>query len=123
MAIRYIADSYAWLAYFNKNRFNSIIENEIIETPSIAVAEISRVLWRKKLDKLTVEKFLNFISERGIILNLDFETAKKGGEISENEKLSLADGLIYAYVAGENCRLITGDEHFKGKKNVIFEKE
>lgn len=123
MAIRYIADSYAWLAYFNNNRFNRIIEGEVIETPSIAVAEVARVLRKRKIADTVIEKFLGFIPERGFILNLDFDIAKKGALIAEDEKLSLVDGLIYAYISDDDCRLLTGDEHFRGKKNVIFEKE
>lgn len=123
MSFRYIADTYAWIAYFKKKRFRNIIENEIIETPAIVVAEIVRTLKRKNIDERIINKILQFISNRGLILPLSFEEAKRGGETAEKEKLSLIDGIIYSYLQSENDRLLTGDEHLKNKKNVIFEKE
>ena len=121
--MRYLADTYAWIAYFNRQRFRQIIENEVIETPAIVISEMTRTLKRKKIDDKTIEKLLQFIVGRGLILPLDFDAAKAGGDAAEREGLSLVDGIIYSYVSGDGCRLITGDEHFKGKKNVIFEKE
>lgn len=123
MSFKYIADTYAWVSYFNKKRFQHIIENEVIETPSIVIAELARTLRKKNVNEKAIEKALQFVSSRGLILALDFEAAKKGGETAEREGLSLVDGIIYSYVSGENCRLVTGDEHFKNKPNVIFEKE
>ena len=121
--MRYVADTYAWIAYFSRRRFQKVVENEIIETPTVVVAELARTLKRKKIEEKTIEKMLQFVSRRGLILPLDFESAKKGGRVAEEEGLSLIDGIIYSYVSGDDCRLITGDEHFRNKKNVIFEKE
>ena len=123
ITFRYVADTYAWIAYFNKRKFQQIIENEIIETPSIVIAEITRTLKRKGIDDKTINKTLGFVSSRGLILQLDFETAKKGGQVADREDLSLTDGIVYAYIIDNTYRLITGDEHFKNKKYVIFEKE
>lgn len=122
MKSRYIADTYAWIAYFNNKRFQNIIETEIIETPTVVIAELYKTLNKKSIDEQTIEKIVNFVVNRGLILPLDFETAKKAGIVSEKEKLSLIDAIIYSYL-DENANLLTGDEHFKNKKNVIFEKE
>jgi predicted nucleic acid-binding protein len=123
MSFRYIADTYAWIAYLNKKRFRQIIEGEIIETPTIVIAELTRTLKRKKMDDKSADRILDFVSRRGLILPLDFATARKGGETAEREGLSLVDAIIYSYVNDGNCRLLTGDEHLRGKPNVIFEKE
>ena len=64
MTYRYIADTYAWIAYLNKKKFRQIIENEIIETPSIVVAEITKSLKRKQIDDKTIERLLAFSSIR-----------------------------------------------------------
>ena len=47
----YIVDTYAWIAYFEGNKkFLSEIEQNILETPSIVLAELSKVLLVKKFD-------------------------------------------------------------------------
>jgi predicted nucleic acid-binding protein len=120
---RYIADTYAWIAYFSKKRFQQLIENEIIETPAIVIAELTRTMKRRKTEEKTIEKILRFVSDRGLILSMDFETAKKGGEIAASEGLSLVDGIVYSHALEDGCLLLTGDEHLKDKRNVIFEKE
>jgi predicted nucleic acid-binding protein len=123
MKFRYIADTYAWIAYFNKKRFQQIIEIELIETPAVVIAEVAMSLKKKKICEEMIGKLLGYIASRGFILPLDFEAAKNGGLVAEKEGLPLIDGIIYSYIVGEECRLITGDEHFKNKPNVIFEKE
>lgn len=123
MSFRYIADTYAWVSYFNNKRFKEIIESEIIETPSLAIAELVKVLIKKQMNSKNIDVFLTFIMKRGLVLPLDFSSAKKGAEIAVSENLSLSDGIIYSYALDENSKLLTGDEHFKGKRNVIFEKE
>ncbi len=123
MTSRYIADTYAWIAYFTNKRFQGIVEENVIETPTIVLAELVRVLKRRKVSDPEIEKTLAFVSGRGLILPLDAETAKRGGKISNDAGLPLIDSVIYAYCDSEDCKLLTGDEHLKNMKNVIFEKE
>jgi len=123
MNYRYIADTYAWLAYFNKKCFQNIIDNELVETPTIVIAEITRTLHKREFDEEKITKAISFISGRGLILPLDSEHAIAGGNISASNKLPLIDGIIYSYLETDDCRLLTGDEHFKGMKNIIFQKE
>ncbi|MEM2180081.1 MAG: PIN domain-containing protein [Nitrososphaeria archaeon] len=45
----YIVDTYAWISYFEGNeKFRTLIEESELQTPSIVIAEISRILKRKK---------------------------------------------------------------------------
>jgi len=123
MSFRYIADAYAWLAYFTNKRFKEIIDNEVIETPAIVITELIRAMKKKRFTEKEIDLALSFVVGRGFILPLDFDSAKRGAKTAEQENLPLADGIIYSYVIDDNCRLLTGDEHFKNKKNIIFEKE
>jgi len=116
----YIVDTYAWVAYFEgKKEFKSAIEENELYTPSIVLAEISRILARKKVQKEKSDKILGFIKKRSLILNLDETNAVEGGNIAEKEDFYLIDGIIYSYV-NENTRLLTGDKHFKNKPYVDF---
>jgi len=118
----HIVDTYAWISYFEgKKEFKEAIEENELYTPSIVLAEISRILERKKIAKETSSRILEFIKERSIILSLDETNAVKAGEVAEKEGLYLIDGIIYSYV-DQDTRLLTGDKHFKDKPSVdLFE--
>jgi len=114
----YIVDTYAWISYFEgKKEFKEPIEENELYTPSIVLAEVSRILRRKKVPKTRSTRILKFIKERSLILSLDETNAIEAGEIAEKEGLYLIDGIIYSYV-DEHTRLLTGDKHFKGKPFV-----
>ena len=120
----YIVDTYAWISYFEgEERFRGEIEENALYTPSIVLAEISRITTRKKVPTEKRRRVLDFIRARSLILNLDEDDAIKAGEVTEREGLYLIDGIIYSY-ANEHNNLLTGDKHFKDKTNVkLIEKE
>ncbi|MGQ9468567.1 MAG: PIN domain-containing protein [Nitrososphaerales archaeon] len=112
----YIVDTYAWISYFEgRKEFKEAIEENELYTPSIVLAEISRIL--KNIPKEKSTRILEFIKERSLILSLDETNAVKAGETAEREGLYLIDGIIYSYV-DEHTHLLTGDKHFKNKPFV-----
>ncbi len=114
----YIVDTYAWISYFEgKEEFKSAVEENELYTPSVVVAEVSKVLARKKVPRDRGSSALRFITERSFVLSLDETNAAEAGEVAEREKLHLIDGIIYSYVK-EDRRLLTGDRHFRGKPLV-----
>jgi len=114
----YIVDTYAWISYFEgKTGFKEAIEENELYTPSIVLAEVSRILKRKKVSKEKGTKILEFIKERSLILSLDETNAVEAGEVAEKEGLYLIDGIVYSYVNDHN-HLLTGDKHFKSKPFV-----
>ena len=116
----YVVDTYAWISYFEgKREFKALIEENELYTPSIVLAEISRILARKRVPKEKSSKILGFIKEHSLILNLDETNAVEAGRIAEEEDLYLIDSIVYSYV-NENMRLLTGDKHFKNKSHVDF---
>jgi predicted nucleic acid-binding protein len=111
----YIVDTYAWVSYFEgKKKFKEEIENNELYTPSIVLAEISRILKKKGVPKEKGTKILAFIKEHSLILSLDEANAVEAGETAEKEGLYLIDGIIYSYV-DERAHLLTGDKHFRNK--------
>ena len=114
----YIVDTYAWISYFEgRKEFKETIENNDLYTPSIVLAEVSRVIKRKKVPTGKSTKILEFIKESGLILSLDETNAVEAGETAEKERLYLIDGIVYSYV-DEHTHLLTGDKHFKNKPFV-----
>jgi predicted nucleic acid-binding protein len=116
----YIVDTYAWVSYFEgKKEFRGAIEESELYTPSIVLAEFSRILARKDVPKSKRDRVLGFIIERSLILSLDENNAVKAGELAEKERLHLIDGIIYSY-ANEDMWVLTGDRHFKNRPFVNF---
>jgi len=111
----YIVDTFAWVAYFEGNKkFKLEIEQSLLQTPSIVLAEMAKVMIRKEFSEKKSEEILKYICESSIILELNKEQAIKGGKTAAKEKLPLVDGIIYSYVA-EGEQLLTGDKHFENK--------
>ncbi len=114
----YIVDTYAWISYFEgKEKFKKELENNELYTPSIVLAEISRILERKRVQSEKSMRILSFIKENSLILSLDETNAIEAGKVAENEGLYLIDGIVYSYV-DEHTHLLTGDKHFKNKPFV-----
>lgn len=114
----YIVDTYAWISYFEgKEEFKEAIERNELYTPSIVLAEVSRILGKKKVPRKKSIRVLESIKERSLILSLDETNAVEAGQTAEKEGLYLTDGIIYSHV-DEHAHLLTGDKHFKDKPYV-----
>lgn len=113
-------DTHAWMAYFDADkRFQAWIENNRLETPASVVAEIATATQRRGYTQAQQEAAFQVVFDKSIIVPLEFENAKKVGELVAREKLHFADALVYAFATKEKP-VLTGDPHFKGKANVQF---
>lgn len=116
----FVVDTWAWIAYFDKNpSYRQLIEESMLKTPTVVVAELSRILERRKASESAVSQIFSFVEKRSEIMPLDAEKARTGGKLAEKEELDFADALIYNY-ASQDQLLLTGDEHFRGKKNALL---
>ena len=136
MNCNFIIDTYAWIEYFKASEMGKVakqyIEKEQAVTPTIVVAEISRKLLKDiALGNETSEgrmHRLEFIRSTSRIVDLDFETAMEAGEINEKLKnqaigWGLADSIILCVAKSLDGKVVTGDEHFRKIKNVVFIKK
>ena len=133
MSCNFIIDTYAWIEYFKASKMGETakqyVESERSVTPMIVVSEVSRKLAKDiEIGNETVEgrqKRLNFIKAMSRIIELDFETAVKAGEVnsqleSQAKGWGLADSIIFCTAKKLNGKVITGDEHFRSLKDVVF---
>lgn len=119
----YIIDTYAWVSYFEgKEKFKEAIENNELYTPSVVLAEVSRILKRKRVPEEKGTRILEFIEEHSLVLSLDETNAVEAGETSEKEGLYLIDGIVYSYV-DKHFHLLTEDRHFENKPFVNLIKD
>ena len=119
-----LIDSWAWIEYFRgseageKAREYIESENEIIIS-TINMAEIYRWILRFYDEKIA-EKKRNFIKKRVIIIDVTEEIAIEAAKIKHKLKWGLGDSIIYATAKQEKAKVLTGDPHFKGLKDVIY---
>ncbi|MGP3667933.1 MAG: type II toxin-antitoxin system VapC family toxin [Candidatus Bathyarchaeota archaeon] len=127
--MRYIIDSYAWIEYFMGTKAGEkakpIIESlEEKITPTICLAEVYAKTLKAESEELA-EKQRIFIKERSVLAPLDETVAIASAKIDVKmkEKIKgwgLADSIVYTTGIVKNAKIVTGDEHFKNLKNVIF---
>ena len=127
--MKYVIDSYAWIAYFMGTeageKAKPIIEGtEEKITPTICLAEVYAKTLKVESQELA-EKQRLFIKEKSALAPLDELTAVESAKIQAKMKVEiadwgLADSIVYATGQTKKAEVVTGDEHFKKLKNVLF---
>lgn len=124
----YIVDSYAWIEYFIGSKKGDVlrgllqdIKNKFL-TAECCLAEIMG--WSLK-NSQDFDKLFKIIRADSHILPLtEHDWIDAGKERFEQRKRQNDFGLIDAVILIKqkefNCKLITGDKHFKGMSNVVF---
>ena len=126
MSYKYVVDSYAWIEYFRGSKAGEkakrIIEAGEAATATITLAELKEKYTREGWPYFDDD--LLFITSTTILVNLTKDIAVKTGDINAAMKArvkgwGIADSIILATAQTENAKVITGDKHFKGIKQVI----
>jgi len=133
MNSKYVIDAYAWIEYFRASKYGEVakeyVESADSVTPSIVVAEVSRKLQKEiEIGNETPDgrlKRLDFINATSQIVELDFELAVIAGktdcDMKKKEKgWGLADSIVLCTARSVKGKVVTGDEHFRDLKEVVF---
>ncbi len=60
------------------------------------------------------------IKQRSYVFDVDEELAVESARIKHERNWGLGDSIMYATAKREGAKVLTGDPHFKGVKDVIF---
>ena len=118
-----VVDSSAWLAYFADEPAADFFAPAIEDTarliiPVICLYEVFRVILREKGEE---EAFAAVAAmQQGRVIDLDATLALEAAAIGHEEKLALADSLIYAITQKHSATLWTQDAHFAQKPAVRY---
>lgn len=118
-----VVDSSAWLAYFadepTADFFAQAIEDtELLIVPSVCLYEVFKVILREKNED---QAFLAIAAmQQGRVVDLDADLAIEAAAIGHEEKLALADSIIFAVAQKHSAVLWTQDAHFSGKPRVEY---
>jgi len=127
--MKYVIDSYAWIEYFMGTKAGesakAIIENsEEKITPTICLGEVYAKALKVESQELA-EKQKTFVKEKSALVYLDESIAVESAKVQvrmkkEIDGWGLADSIVYATAIVKKAEVVTGDEHFKKLKNVLF---
>lgn len=129
--MEYIIDSYAWVEYFIGSKKGEILKKLFLNeknkfyTIEICLAEING--WAIK-NNLNFDNNFAIIKANSDILQIKEKDWILAGEerIKQREKqknFGLVDSIILIKQKELNCKIITGDKHFKDFSDVIFLEE
>ena len=118
-----VVDSSAWLAYFTEEPgadfFTEAIEDtELLLVPTVCIYEVFKVILRHRGEEVALQYATAM--KQGIVVDLDSELALEAAFLGQQQKLALADSIIYAVAQKHQALLWTQDEHFKGLANVRY---
>ena len=118
----YIVDTYAWIEYFGGNeRYRAHLQNAYLKTPILVLGELSRSFTRKGIKQEKQNELLEFVKKKSYIIHMNEEKIIYAGRFAEEEKIPLADAIIYSHASPVE-KLISGDPHFEKKGYVEFVK-
>ena len=133
--MKIVVDSYAWIEIFSGTGKGSsaskvIDDAEELYTPDIVLAEIARKYRREGLDRRTIEKRLDSITEASQIIPIDrivaLESASAFLDLRDEAKKkglrepSLFDAIILGTTRTAQGKVLTGDLHFKDLEETIW---
>lgn len=119
-----MVDSWAWMELFSQGRHAQRVADELSKHRDVYVSvmtlfEVGRKI-QKKFGVEARRKKVRFMLQKAWVTRLTIEEAFSGFELCLEHDLHTTDALIYASTVTNDCVLLTGDPHFKGKPGVIY---
>jgi predicted nucleic acid-binding protein len=121
--IAHLLDTWVWVEYFDKPdpEITRLVESE--DTPYTSIITISEVanVFTRKLSAGHARRAIDAIYGLSSIIAVDREIALRAGLYPRDEfEGGIADRLILATAEVNKLTVVTGDQHFKGRKGVVF---
>jgi len=124
----YIVDTHAWIEYFTGSKSGTILKrllenkNNKFISMDCNLAELKGFCLREGMD---FSSMYRVVKKDSIILPVIIDIWLKAAETKHEIRKKVKDfGLIDAVLVAKqnelNCMLISGDEHFKNMKKVIY---
>ncbi|MDG6899937.1 MAG: PIN domain-containing protein [Nitrososphaerota archaeon] len=135
IAVKIVADAYAWIELFagtRKGEFakSKMEEAETVITPDTVLAEVARKYIREGITEETARQRLSIIMEASVLAYIDDAIAIEAGKAylqlerkakdAGLKKPSLFDALVLAVARNGDGKVLTGDEHFEGLPETIW---
>jgi len=121
-----LIDSNIWIEYFQasalgKKAVEYIEGKEKIIISALNIAEVYRHVLSKRT-KEDAEKAADVLQQFSFIIPVTTEIAKKAAAFKHEQKLGMADAIIYATAEQDHATIITADNDFRHMQNVVVVK-
>ncbi len=118
-----LVDSSGWIEFFTDGPLASkyvghLKDTSNIVTPTIVLYEVYKKIKRER----TEDEALRAVSvmNRTKVVELSESIALLAADLSISHDLPMADAIVYATALEADCKVITGDAHFRGLGGVVF---
>jgi len=118
-----LVDSSGWLEYLsdgkNADSFaNPLHEIENVIVPTICIYEVFKVVLREKGENEAIQSVA--LMQQGNIVDLSFEISIQAAKFSLDNKIPMADSIIYTTGQIYNAIIWTQDDDFKNLSGVKY---
>ena len=118
-----VVDSSAWLEYFaagpRAGRFAAVIESpDELLVPSIVLLEVTRRVMQQRGEDAALQAAA--LLHQGEVIPLDSNLALAAAKLGLENKLPLADSIVFATAQQFDATLWTMDADFEGLPNVRY---
>lgn len=118
-----LVDSSGWIEFFTDGPMASKYAGHLkdvrnIVTPTIVLYEVYKKIKRER----TEDEALRAVSviNRTKVVELSESIALLAADLGMMHDLPMADAIVYATALEADCKVITGDAHFRGLSGVVF---
>lgn len=124
----YIVDTYAWVEYLIGSKKGAALRN-LLNDPSNGFLTVECCLaelkgwchrdgqdFEKVYSIITSDSVITWVSERDWILAADENVKQR----EKRPNFGLIDAVILVKQKERGCKVVSGDRHFKGLKDVVF---
>ena len=118
-----VVDSSGWLEYFADTAHAAVFMEPIEDLPNLIVPVICLTeVFKRILQQRTEQDALQAVAhmQQGLVIDLTPDLAVSAAKLGHDQKLPLADSLIWATTQAFDAILWTQDVHFKDLENVRY---
>ena len=118
-----VVDSSAWLEYFadgpNAGYFAPAIEKvDDLLVPAITLVEVFKRIYQQRGENAALQAVA--LMRQGRVIDLDAAMALTAARLGIDERVPLADSVVYAAARHHGAELWTQDSDFEGKPAVKY---
>lgn len=115
-----LLDSSIWLGYFLNEEFIDIVESNCsLYLSVLSLFEIQRKIHKSSLKKEEIEKGIQFMKEKSILLEVTEEIVNYALKIAIERNMPSMDSIIYSTGAVNSIKVYTKDNDFRGLSNAV----